>query len=306
MNETKTRILIFGAGVIGSLYAVRFSETGFDVTLFARGARLTTLREKGLLYNHKNTTKKADVNIIEKLEDDDIYDFIFVAVRYDQVESALIALKQNKSKNIVTLANTVRYDSWLEIIGDKLIPGFPGAGGDIKDGVLYGKFAPKNTQGTMFGEIDGKTTDRIISLSKMFETAALPFEVAENILAFHITHATVVAANKYFYTDNGMINVQKTKMKSILHNFASEIKANLSIVEKAGIQITPSKIGIIKKIPNWVIAALVSLLLNIKFTRDVLLGNHALSARAEVFLLDKDFHSLLAGDRATNSAPCHP
>jgi 2-dehydropantoate 2-reductase len=68
----------------------------------------------------------------------------------------------------------VSYDSWIEIIGDKLIPGFPGAGGDIKDGVLYAQFASKNTQGTIFGEIDGKVTDRIINLSKVFETAALP------------------------------------------------------------------------------------------------------------------------------------
>jgi 2-dehydropantoate 2-reductase len=189
----------------------------------------------------------------------------------------------------------VRYDSWLEIIGNKLIPGFPGAGGDIKDDILYAQFAPKNTQGTIFGEIDGKMTGRIASLSKVFENAALPFEVTGNILAFHITHAAIVMANKYFYTENGMVNVQKTNMKTILHTIASEIKTNLSIIEKAGIPITPSKMGIVKKIPNWAIAALVSLALNINFMRDALLGNHALGAKAEVFLLDKDFHKLCNG-----------
>lgn len=34
------RILIYGAGVIGSLYAVLFAETGYDTSIYARGKRL--------------------------------------------------------------------------------------------------------------------------------------------------------------------------------------------------------------------------------------------------------------------------
>ena len=34
------RILIYGAGVIGSLYAVLFAETGYDKSIYARGKRL--------------------------------------------------------------------------------------------------------------------------------------------------------------------------------------------------------------------------------------------------------------------------
>ena len=44
------RLLIFGPGVIGSLYASLFAEAGFDTTVYARGARLETLKKKGLLY----------------------------------------------------------------------------------------------------------------------------------------------------------------------------------------------------------------------------------------------------------------
>jgi hypothetical protein len=45
------------------------------------------------------------------------------------------------------------YDRWLEIIGDRLLPGFPGAGGDMKDGILYTQFGSEKHQGTIFGEI---------------------------------------------------------------------------------------------------------------------------------------------------------
>ncbi len=44
------RILIYGAGVIGSLYAVLFAEAGYDTNIYAGGKRLGALRNNGLKY----------------------------------------------------------------------------------------------------------------------------------------------------------------------------------------------------------------------------------------------------------------
>ena len=44
------RVLIYGAGVIGSIYAVYLSRSGCEVSAFARGRRLEELRKNGLLY----------------------------------------------------------------------------------------------------------------------------------------------------------------------------------------------------------------------------------------------------------------
>ncbi|WP_419822749.1 hypothetical protein [Anoxybacterium hadale] len=110
---------------------------------------METLKRDGLRYNDNGTIKHIFIKVIDKLENNDIYDFIFVPVRYDQAESALTAIKNNKSKTIVTMTNTVEYDQWLEIVGDRLLPGFPGAGGDIKDGVLYAQFGSEKHQGTI-------------------------------------------------------------------------------------------------------------------------------------------------------------
>ena len=41
------RILIYGAGVIGSLYAALFAQAGFDTSIYARGKRLETLQPGG-------------------------------------------------------------------------------------------------------------------------------------------------------------------------------------------------------------------------------------------------------------------
>jgi len=40
------KILIYGAGVIGSLYGVLFKNAGYDTYIYARGKRLETLMEK--------------------------------------------------------------------------------------------------------------------------------------------------------------------------------------------------------------------------------------------------------------------
>lgn len=37
MGIRQNRLLIFGAGVIGSVYALRFAQYGLDVTVLARG-----------------------------------------------------------------------------------------------------------------------------------------------------------------------------------------------------------------------------------------------------------------------------
>jgi 2-dehydropantoate 2-reductase len=286
------RILVFGAGVIGSLYAVRFSSVGLDVTLFARGERLKALKEKGLLYKEKGLLKKASIGITDELKDNDIYDYIFVAVRYEQVESALMALKNNQSKNIVTLTNAVQYDRWTEIIGNRLIPGFPGAGGDIKENILYAKFGSKKLQRTIFGEINEEITERIKNITGIFETAGIPCEVAKNIRAFHITHAAMIIAMKHFYNENGMVDIRTAKRMETLKNIVSDLKNNLDILEKKGISVTPPKIGIIKKMPRFLFVIMFYIMLSIDYTRDVLLGNHAQNAKEEMLLLDTDFHNL--------------
>ena len=55
------RILIYGAGVIGSLYGALLAKAGFDVTVYARGRRLESLSQEGLRYRYKGKTLTAPV-----------------------------------------------------------------------------------------------------------------------------------------------------------------------------------------------------------------------------------------------------
>jgi ketopantoate reductase len=42
------KLLVYGAGVLGSLFAARMHEAGHDVSLLARGERLAALRRHGV------------------------------------------------------------------------------------------------------------------------------------------------------------------------------------------------------------------------------------------------------------------
>lgn len=152
------RILIYGAGVIGSLYAVLLKEAGYDTTIYARGHRLEALQNQGLLYKKNNIIKKVDIKVIDYLQDNDIYDFIFLTVRENQLYQALKELKSNKSKNIITMVNSIdTYEKWESIVGKgRILPAFPGAGGSITNDILDASLTPRFIQPTTFSEITGK------------------------------------------------------------------------------------------------------------------------------------------------------
>ena len=139
------RILIFGAGVIGSLYGAMLAEAGYDVSVYARGCRLESLTRDGLLYKRKGKIRKAPVNILSRLEAKDCYDLILLTVRENQLHAALEELRQNISPTIVTMVNSLEtYDSWDAICGaGRIIPAFPGAGGGFDGNVLDAALTPR-------------------------------------------------------------------------------------------------------------------------------------------------------------------
>ena len=139
------RILIFGAGVIGSLYAALLAEAGYDVSVYARGRRLESLTRDGLLYKRKGEIRKAPVNVLSRLEADDLYDLVFLTVRENQLHAALEELRQNSSPTVVTMVNSLEtYDQWEAICGaGRIIPAFPGAGGGFDGNVLDAALTPR-------------------------------------------------------------------------------------------------------------------------------------------------------------------
>ncbi|MDN4604838.1 2-dehydropantoate 2-reductase N-terminal domain-containing protein [Paenibacillus sp. F6_3S_P_1C] len=296
MSVKQNRILIYGAGVIGSIYAMRFIEAGLDVTMFARSNRFKTLKENGLQYNEKGTVKAIKVNVIDTLENDDIYDFIFVTVRYDRSESALLALQDNQSKNIVTMTNnSIGFSSWLDMVGDRLLPAFPGVGGQIKEGILYARIPPKILVTTVFGEISGLVTERVENLAKIFKTAKLPCAINKDMRTYLITHAVSdIAMLSFLHLENKIVDEKTVRMRKTAHQITFILKAYLRAMQKAGVAINPSAFKIVLTCPDLILDLFFMLWLRTKMVKDMMLPDYASSANNEVVQLNNDLLKFLS------------
>lgn len=301
MSVKQNRILIFGAGVIGSAYAIKFIEAGIDVTMFARSNRFKTLKENGLQYHEKGAVKSIKVNVIDTLENDDVYDFIFVTVRYDQSESALLALKDNQSKNIVTMTNnSIGFSSWLDIVGERLLPAFPGVGGQIKDGILYARFPPKLLIAAMFGEISGLVTERVENLAQLFKTAKLPYTMNKDMKAYLITHSiSDIALLSVLHFENKVIDEKTARTRRTAHQISLTLKTYLRAIQKAGVVINPSAFKIVLKCPNLILDFFFMMWLRTKMVKDMMLPDYASNANNEVVQLNNDLLKFLSQNDIT-------
>ncbi|MEC0176922.1 2-dehydropantoate 2-reductase N-terminal domain-containing protein [Paenibacillus favisporus] len=296
MSARQDRILIFGAGVIGSMYAMKFIEAGFDVTLFAHSNRFKSLSENGLQYKEKGSVKSIQVKVIDTLENDDIYDFIFVTVRYDRSESALLALKDNQSKNIVTMtSNSIGFSSWLDIVGDRLLPAFPGFGGQMKDGVLHARFLPKIIAATAFGEVNGEVTERIEKLAKLFKTAKLPYVIKKDMQAYLITHSVSdIAMLSVLHSEDKITDKKTVRTRKTARQITVTLKAYLRAIQKAGVSIDPPMLKMVVKFPNLFLDLFFMTWLRTKMVRDMMLPDYANRANNEIVQLSHDLMKFLS------------
>ena len=287
------RILIYGAGVIGSLYAVLFKEAGYDTTIYARGHRLDILQNQELLYKKNDLIKKIDVRILDQLQDNDRYDFIFLTVRENQLYQALIELKSNKSKTIVTMVNSLdNYEKWESIVGKgRILPAFPGAGGTITNDILDAALTPKIIQPTTFSEISGKKTKRTEQFSQIFKHAHIPFQQVNNMHIWQLCHLGMVVplADAYYQTENPESVGQD---QVIMRKTAIQLKNNFNTLYKNLNTLSPGKMHIFRFLPTSLLTYILSQTFKSSFG-EKFMYQHAMKAPDEMRELHKQFYSYI-------------
>jgi len=80
--------VIGGGGAIGGYLAVMLARAGNEVTVVARGATLTAIRERGLalIMDDQPEPLVAEVKAVEKITDVEKPDVVILAVKAHQVE----------------------------------------------------------------------------------------------------------------------------------------------------------------------------------------------------------------------------
>ena len=297
----RKKILIFGAGVIGSVYAGKLSFAGHRVSVLAHNKRFTELQLNGLLLSENGKDViKASVAIISELKTDDIYDFILVTLRKDQLKDALSLLAQNQSKNFVFMVNTAEgYSDWIGKLGfERVIPAFPGAGGKVENGIVYYSLTSRFVQPTTLGEIDGKVSPRITELVEILKNAGFPSSISKKMDSWQKSHVAMVCPLAYgIYFDSGN-NYTIAKNKMAISQMNKALKETFSFLKDSGIGVEPPKLNLFRIVPLCVLNFVMPFVFNTKWAETVI-SNHALAARSEMEMLFNDFN-LLAKDKGFN------
>lgn len=115
------KILVIGAGVIGCNLAKDLFRSGKDVTLLARGKWADEMKENGMRIKNLFCPwiSVSRIPIITELTPENIYDVIFVVMRYTQVSSIIDDLRKNKTKNIVFVGNNVDPKGTASLLPEK-------------------------------------------------------------------------------------------------------------------------------------------------------------------------------------------
>lgn len=184
-------ILVYGAGVIGSVYAARLQEAGQNVSLLARGQRAVSLRTHGIQLEDTSTGRRTttQVSVVEQLAPTDRYDVVLVTVRLDQLHAVLPILAANRQVPtlLFLLNNPAGMQQFEQLDLQRVVPGFPAVGGVRKGDVVH--YMALRQVPTMLGEADGRVTPRLRQLAAILKQAGFTVKLSPDIIAWLKTHA---------------------------------------------------------------------------------------------------------------------
>lgn len=295
------RILIYGAGVIGSIFATKFSNSGQDITVLARGKRYEELKEHGCIIQNANNQSQevAKVKVIQELLPDDKYDYIMIVMQRNQVDAVLPIIKDNCSQNIIFVVNTaLGYDKWIKILGkERIMIGFPSAGGERNDGIItyfVGKGYMRLFQTTTFGDLSG-STERLRLIVKACKKSGIPTVTNKNMNAWQKTHVALVTCigNALYHYD--CKNTELAKSYRSLLEMVRGMKEGLHVLNKLGYKTTPFKLNYFK-LPACLIAVIFKAVMSTKLA-EFTMAKHCIVARKEMQCLQGEFDLLVTKSR---------
>ena len=290
------KILIFGAGVIGKIYASKLSQSGADVTLLARGDNYEIIKQTGIeiknILTKETTTLK--VPVIKEINIKESYDLIIVTVRLEQLKTIHSTLSNDKSaKAIMFMLNNIRNIDELQqqYPTKEIILGFPGVGGTSKNNTI--EYIQIKQQNTTLGNLNGKSSTLTIKIKEILIKAGFQSALEKNMKWWLKTHAVFItcvsAAIIKQDGDSNKLGENKKAVREMVDSIAEGFKG----LQKLEVKITPKNLKTIFLImPKW---------FSVWYWRKALKGNigtlavapHAKVAKPEMQLLAKNVLNLI-------------
>jgi len=287
------RILVYGAGCIGSLYAALLARSGQHVSILARGRRLQEIREHGIRLEGQ---PDVPVQAVEHLAPDDAYDLVLVVLPKHRVADVLPDLGANRATpNVMFFGNNAAGPgAMVGALGqDRVLLGFPGAAAVFRENALVFLILREREQPTTIGELDGAMSDRIEAIASALRAAGFPVAISKRIDAWLKTHATeIVPTALALYAAGGDAQrLADTRDARLL--MLRAIREGYRVLDAKGIPITPGNHRLFDWLPEWVLLPLMRRMLADPGAA-IKIG-HATGAREEMETLGGELRELARG-----------
>jgi 2-dehydropantoate 2-reductase len=248
------KILVYGAGVVGSIYAARLRQSGNEVTVLARGERAAELREHGIVLEQVGSGKRTTtlVPVIERIPRRAVYDLMVVAVRDNQAPDILPAVAYNgRTPTVLFLvSNAAGPNEWLLATEPKrLVMGIPGVVGALQDGVVRYMMAPRPLLPTTIGEYSGKITRRLRELAHVLREAGFDVALDRHIDdALKAQVAVMSPLAEALYHEGGdlrLLSHDRPELRSIVE----AVREGLRVLHASGMRTAPRRLRDFERLP---------------------------------------------------------
>lgn len=296
MKRFYLKILFYGTGVIGSIFAAKLALSKNDVTVLARGQRLKDIETNGIILQHAISGKEIRVKVkaVDSLGINDQYDLIIVPVRTEQIDSILPILAQNNKTPVIMFIvnNPAGYEKWSLAVGkERVIVGFPGAGGRVKGQVVEYVLVSRILQPTTIGEVDGSYTPRIKKIAQMIRRAGFPVSISDNMDAWQKTHVAWVTPCAFAIYRSMEQGKSLSQCPEVVRNMIRAIREGFGILKDLNIPVTPSKLQTLEWLPEHFLVWSFTMWARTTHFETVAL-RHSLNARIELENLAAQFMEL--------------
>ena len=209
------KVVVLGAGALGSIVAGHLARAGKDVTLVARGERAAYLMEHGI-----TITGLADFNVQCPIVTDPSQiseaDLLIVAVKTHQMDEAVSGLSHVRFSAVTSVQNGVRANDQLaEVFGAaNTLGGVASFSGEV---LPEGDVRFTVNAGFQIGELPEGSSDRVQDLCAMLQGADINAEAVANIQthqwskfvlwvgATSVAILTRQATHRFFSDDGGAL-----------------------------------------------------------------------------------------------------
>jgi 2-dehydropantoate 2-reductase len=253
------KILVYGAGPLGSLFAARLQEGGHDVALLARGQRLADLREFGVVLVDTQTEKEtvAHPRLVEQLAPEDAYDLVLVIMRKNRALEILPVLAANQhTPNVLFLMNNAAGPGELveALEQERVMMGFPMAAGYRRGHVVYYLVGAKPGKNALIpiGEVDGRITPRLQQVGRVLASmTGFDVDLRTDMDAWLKTHvALLMPSLAPAMRAAGRDNVRMAHTRDAIVLAIRAIREGYRVLRALGYPIVPESTRIFERLPE--------------------------------------------------------